>query len=149
MELEISRTHRPTKRVAMRLEVRRITDLALRSVLSLAEEARDEPTRGASLAAKLGTTTSYLPQVMRPLVRAGWVSSDPGPRGGYILTADPQSITLLMLIEAMEGPTRDDRCVLRGTPCPAVDACAMHEAWSRAREALLGELGQTSLAGLS
>ncbi len=125
------------------------TELALQAILFLASNEREEPTKGASLAAQVGTTASYLPEVMRPLVQAGWVSSDPGPLGGYALATDPQSITLLMLIEAVEGPTRDDRCVLRGTPCPAEDVCAVHGAWSRAREALLVELDETSLSAMT
>ncbi len=124
------------------------TELVLRAVLLLADEASDVPTKGAFLASKLGTTAAYIPEVMRPLVEAGWVKSAPGPLGGYVLVANPQSITLLMLIEAAEGPTRDDRCGLRGTPCPAEEVCAMHDAWSTAREALLFELDETPLSNM-
>ncbi len=85
---------------------------------------------------------------MRGLVQAGWVSSEPGPQGGYALAVRPQAITLLMLIEAVEGPTRDDICVLRGTPCAVEDECAVHQAWLRACSALLGELNQTLLSDL-
>ena len=132
----------------MRLELMKKTELVLRAVLLLADEASDVPTKGALLASKLGTTAAYIPEVMRPLVEAGWVKSAPGPLGGYVLVANPQSITLLMLIEAAEGPTRDDRCVLRGTPCPAEEVCAMHDAWSTAREALLFELDETPLSNM-
>ena len=61
----------------------------------------------------------------------------------YVLVANPQSITLLMIIEAAESPARDDRLVLRGTPCLAGEVCAMHDARSIAREALLAELDET------
>lgn len=131
----------------MRLELLKKTELALRALLDLEDHADAGPTKGATLAAQLGTTVAYLPQVMRPLVQAGWVESDPGPQGGYRITGDVSSISLLMLIEMMEGPTRDDRCVLRGTPCPAVNVCAMHGAWARARDALLAELDETPLLG--
>ena len=101
------------------------------------------------MATQVGPTAPYLKAGMRPLVQAGWVSSDPGPLGGYALATDPQSVTLLMLVEAVEGPTRDYRCVLRGTPCPAEVECASHGAWSRAREALLVELDETPLAAMT
>lgn len=147
MELGNSRTWR--SEVALRLELMKKTELALRAFLALADSASDGPTKGASLAVELGTTSYYLPEVMRPLVQAGWVKSVPGPLGGYVLAADPPSVSVLMLIEAVEGPTRDDRCVLRGTPCPAEDLCAMHAAWARAREALLVELDQSPLSEMS
>jgi Rrf2 family protein len=132
----------------MRLELTKRTDLAVRAILQMAKSEGDEPSKGADLADALGTTLAYLPQVMRPLVQAGWVSSLPGPLGGYRLSVSPSSISLLMLIEAVEGPTRDDRCVLRGTACPAEEECAMHGAWARARDALLAELDQTPLSKL-
>ena len=47
------------------------------------------------------------------------------------------------LIEAVEGPFEDGRCVLREAPCPAIEQCGLHNAWSRARRALIDELRQT------
>jgi len=47
------------------------------------------------------------------------------------------------LIEAVEGPIEDGRCVLRGAPCPATEQCALHEAWSGARAALVEVLLRT------
>jgi len=133
----------------MRLELTKRTDLALRAILYLRTHESNRPTKGQALAAALGTTPTYLPEVMRGLVQAGWISSEPGPQGGYALAVRPQTITLLMLIEAVEGPTREDICVLRGTPCGVKDECAVHGAWSRARSALLGELDQTLLSDLN
>jgi Rrf2 family protein len=133
----------------MRLELTNRTELALRAILLLEAFEGDRPTKGRDLAAALGTSATYLPLVMRPLVQAGWVSSGSGPQGGYALTESLRTITLLMLIEAVEGPTRDDICVLRGTPCAVGDECAMHGAWSKARSALLSELNQSLLSDLA
>jgi Rrf2 family protein len=127
----------------MRLEITRKTDLALRAVQEL--EGSDRTVKGAELAGRIHTTTQFISQVMTPLVRQGWVVSEPGPTGGYSLAADPAVVSLLQLIEAVEGPTADGRCVLRGTPCPPVETCALHDAWTRARDAMLHELSQTPL----
>ena len=66
----------------MRLELSRKTGLALQALLELAA-AGGEPTSGRDLAASLGTTSHFLPQVMRPLVANQSVVSTPGPNGGY------------------------------------------------------------------
>ncbi len=127
----------------MRLEMSIRTDLALRAFAHL--EANGDST-GSELAEAIGTTTNYLPQVLKPLVSEGWISSAPGRGGGYRLSSDLTRVTVLQVIEAIEGVSEDDRCVLRGAPCPAPEPCALHDSWVRARGALLRELGSTSVA---
>lgn len=127
----------------MRLEITRKTDLALQGLRALA--ATDDPLKGRELADKIGTTAPFISQVMKPLVDNDWVSSDRGPTGGYRLSVDLTKVSVLALIEAVEGPTNDSRCVLQGTPCPVVDQCAMHAAWTRARSALMSELSSTPI----
>jgi Rrf2 family protein len=129
----------------MRLEITRKTDLAMRAVQALRDGVQQ---KGADLAEVIGTTPQFIAQVMKALVDQGWVTSEPGPTGGYTLRTDPDEISLLGLIEAIEGPTVDGRCVLRGIPCPPLEPCALHDAWTRARNALLDELQKTSLSEL-
>lgn len=127
----------------MRLEITRRADLALRALRHLADTASaTTPGRvaGPDLASAIGTTRQFLPQVMRPLVAQGWVDSEPGPRGGYRLRVDPSALSVLEVIEAVEGPTDDGMCVLRGGPCTAGETCALHEAWTQGRAALLAAL---------
>lgn len=122
----------------MRLEITRKTDLALQALRVLV--AGDEPMKGKNLAGAIGTTIPFIAQVMKPLVDQGWVDSDRGPKGGYSVTVDPNEISVLELIEAIEGPTDTGKCVLQRTDCPVIDQCALHDAWTRARSALLAEL---------
>jgi len=130
----------------MRLEFLRRTDLALRALMSL--EAAGTSVQAADLAETLHTTRQFVPHVMAPLVRAGWVTSVPGPRGGYHLTADLGATTLLEAIELIEGPTDDGSCVLGG-PCPTDAGCVAHQAWSEARQALLNRLAATPVTSVS
>lgn len=125
----------------MRLELSRKTDLAVRLLRLLA--AAGERRNGADLAAALGTTTNFLPQVVAPLVRSGWVVSTSGPRGGYELIVAPERLSLGQVIEALEGPLIDGRCLLRPKACPGGEPCILHAPWERARAALLDELRST------
>ncbi len=128
----------------MRLDLHKRTDLALRAMEELCvKEAR---VAGPVLAEELETTRQYLPQIMNPLVKARWVRSTPGPHGGYELLVALEDISVLQLIEAMEGPTFDNTCVLNGEECPQDRLCALHGAWQRARDALTTELGHITLA---
>lgn len=117
----------------MRLELTRKTDLALRAIRALHEEGGRLP--GRRLAQKIETTTPFVAQVVTPLVNAGWLDSRPGPTGGYALAVEPHSITILDVVEAIEGPIDTGHCVLVGGPC-GFDACSLHEAWGGALNAL-------------
>lgn len=130
----------------MRLEITRRSDLAARALLELARAG--ERTRSADLAERVGTTAGFLSQAMNPLVVSGWVASAPGRNGGYTLTADPAAVSLLDVIEAIEGPTDQGRCVLEDRPCGRSVQCALHEPWSRARTQLTRELAGATLESL-
>lgn len=129
----------------MRLELSNKTDLAKRAITFLVLHADGRPLKGALLAEWLGTSLHYLPQVMKPLVEAGWIESEPGPNGGYRTTEQAGFASMRELIEAIEGPIEDGRCVLRGAPCSATETCGVHDAWSRARAALIAELQSTPI----
>ena len=130
----------------MRLEVTRRADLAVRAMGLLAAGAQ---WKAADLAERLETTVGFVPQVVGPLVKAGWGRSDPGPTGGYALVAPPEAVTLLDVVEAVDGPTDTGRCVVADLPCGRDDPCALHVAWSRAREELMASLRAISIADIT
>ena len=131
----------------MRLEVTRRTDLATRALLELVPAGCR--LKGAELAERLGASPGFLSQAMTPLVGQGWVRSEPGPTGGYVLVIDPAEVNLLQVIEAVEGPTDVSRCVLEGRECAAENPSALHEPWRRARGQFLSDLAATSLAAVA
>ncbi|MDH3753210.1 MAG: Rrf2 family transcriptional regulator [Acidimicrobiia bacterium] len=127
----------------MRLELNKRTELALRALEVLASSP--SRVKGADLAGRIDSTVAFVPQVVAPLVGRGWVSSEPGPLGGYELRTPLDEVAVLELIEVMEGPTDTGTCVLKGRECAADEPCALHEPWTRARAALMAELTATSI----
>jgi Rrf2 family protein len=128
----------------MRLELTRRTDLALQALQTL--DGARRRVKGAELAESVGSTPAFIAQVVAPLVDQGWVDSAPGPLGGYRSDCRLDDISLLELIEAMEGATDTGECVLVDRPCLADEPCALHEPWTRARSALMAELATTSIS---
>lgn len=102
-----------------------------------------ERVKASSLAAELGTTVKFVPQVVAPLVRAGWVQSDPGPTGGYHGRVAAGEVSVLQVIEAVDGATDAGRCVVADRPCAAAEPCVLHTAWAQARSELLRVLHAT------
>ncbi len=127
----------------MRLDFSRKTGLALKALAELA--ASEQLVSRRDLAERLGTTAHFLPQVMRHLVAAKFVDSSTGPNGGYRLQTDLAEINLLEVIEMIEGPFDLGQCISTGDPCPAKESCALHIPWTRAKDAVLAELGAVTL----
>ena len=119
----------------MKLELLPRTDLAVRALRHLADHS---DSNSADIAAAIGTTPGFLTQVLRPLVESSVLSSTRGPTGGYRLRRPDMS--MLEIIEIMEGPTDDGNCVLRGSTCDADQPCSLHDAWVQARQALMSRL---------
>jgi Rrf2 family iron-sulfur cluster assembly transcriptional regulator len=130
----------------MQLSITRRTDLATRALLALA--ASGERRKASDLAAELDASAGFLAQAMTPLVNRGWVRSEPGPTGGYTAVVALEEVSVLDVVEAVEGPTDVTRCVLEGRPCATGGRCVLHDAWARARADLLADLADTPLSSV-
>lgn len=131
----------------MRLEITRRAELAIRALALLAESPGR--IKAPTLADALGTTARFVPHVIGPLVRAGWVESDPGPTGGYRRSGPMGDVSLLQVIEAVDGATDAGRCVVADRPCDALDPCVLHVAWTQARAELVRVLDATTIDDLA
>jgi Rrf2 family protein len=132
----------------MRLELTRRGDYAVRAMLALARHGEGQLT-GAAVVQATAIPASFLPQVMGDLVRAGLVANRRGRAGGYRLARAAADISLLAIVEAVEGDGRRRTCVLRGGPCRRDGACDVHEAFFRAQEATFATLAGVSLADVT
>ncbi|MEL4358911.1 MULTISPECIES: RrF2 family transcriptional regulator [unclassified Luteococcus] len=125
----------------MRLEVTRRAELAVQAMALLAPVGKR--LKAPELADALQATRGFVPQVVGPLVKAGWVASIPGPTGGYTLTPEAHRVSVLQVIEAVDGPTANGQCVAHHLPCGQGQTCALHDAWSQARATLTTALAAT------
>lgn len=132
----------------MRLELTRRTDYAIRAALILARNpgARLSTTE---ISRRTHTPARFAGQVMSDLVRAGIVTAVVGRAGGYTLNDAPESISVLRIVEAVEGDARRQHCSLRGGPCRGDQPCEVHFVFSGAQEAFIDKLAGTSLAELA
>ncbi len=80
-------------------------DYASRALLSLALHAPDAPTQSVKdISARTGLPQPYLEQILLALKGAGLVRSKRGVGGGYVLTREPELITLSQIVSAVDGP---------------------------------------------
>jgi Rrf2 family transcriptional regulator, iron-sulfur cluster assembly transcription factor len=130
------------------LSLGRKADYAIRATLDLAEHHGLRRRKAREIGEAMAVPTTYLPQILAVLVRAGLAESVAGPHGGYGLARDPATISLLDVVIAVDGEMEAPVCVLRGGPCRWEGHCAVHETWSRAKQAMLDELSATTFADL-
>ena len=131
----------------VRLEITQRADLAVRALVLL--QRSPSRLKSADLAVALGTTAGFVPHVMGPLVRAGWFRSVPGPTGDYEPVVVLDALSVLEIVEEVDGPTERGRCVVADRACDAAAPCAHHVVWGRARRELVASLAGLSLAAVS
>jgi len=130
----------------MRLELTKRADYAIRTVMALAGSTDTELLSVRRVAAEQQVPARFLSQVMRDLVRAGLVEGAVGRNGGYRLAKPSDAISLLDIIEAVEGDSRRRVCVLRGGPCAVAGVCDVHAAFAAAQDDTLDRLQGTTVA---
>jgi Rrf2 family protein len=86
------------------MKLSRSTVYALEAVLQLARSRTGAPISSGDLAAASGMPVRYLLTILGKLTRNGILASRRGIDGGYVLARPPGEITLLELVEAVEGP---------------------------------------------
>lgn len=82
------------------------------------------------------------------LRKAGLVTAMRGARGGFVLERSPSDISVLEVVEALEGPLKPTACD-GGSSCSRNQACAAASVWNRATAALRQVFDTTTLAELA
>jgi Rrf2 family protein len=115
------------------MEITQETDYAVRCVLYLSREGHEQNVMIEKIAEEMRIPKSFLAKILQKLSKAGIVQSFRGVKGGFRLTRPPKKITLLDVVEAIEGPVAMNRCTLAGEFCSFTRTCSVHPVWSRLR----------------
>jgi Rrf2 family iron-sulfur cluster assembly transcriptional regulator len=91
---------------------------------------------------------SFLAKIFQHLVKAGLVRSNRGAGGGFALARHPSQITVLEIIEAIEGKIVFPRCRLDKPDCEHVGGCAVCCLFEQAQDGVKDVLARTTLRGL-
>jgi Rrf2 family protein len=89
-----------------RMKLTRASSYALHALAYMAAQKKDQPTASHIIAEKRRIPERFLLKVLKPLVSAQLLTSVKGPNGGYRLARSAQDISVLDVLEAVEGPIR-------------------------------------------
>ncbi len=132
------------------MQLNQATDYAFRTMLHLAGLAPGTVVNTQEVAEQQSIPPRFLLKVMRLLRHAGLIRSYRGVEGGYALTRPAREISLLDIVEAMEGPVAIHRCLSEREACNkhCTAECPVHAALGRLQAQFIEGLRQNTLASL-
>jgi Rrf2 family protein len=131
------------------MQLTRAADYAVRVMVHLAGKPVGSRATRNELATSGDAPEHFLSKILQSLSRSGLITSHRGMAGGYALAKAPDDITLLDVVEAMEGPLLLNVCLAEGPSCERKDWCSVHVVWAEAQEALEKVLRAATIASLS
>ena len=124
------------------------TGYAVRALVCLNEQGgRACLTR--DIAKSAGIPKPYLARIVNDLTHKELVTAKRGCRGGVALARPAAKISLLQVVEAVEGPDWIAPCLLGLNDCAAHILCPSHVAWQRISKQLKALLGRTTVADVT
>jgi Rrf2 family iron-sulfur cluster assembly transcriptional regulator len=121
----------------------------VQAAVYLAERPDEAPVRAGEIAEALDVPRNYLSKILHRLAGAGILASERGPHGGFRLAAEPGSVSLARIVEAVESRPGDRRCLLGRPECSDADPCAVHDRWLGLADRIDAFVQGTTLAQLS
>jgi Rrf2 family protein len=89
---------------------------------------------------------TFLAKIVSQLSNSGLIQATRGARGGITLARPASEISLLEVVEAIDGPIALNTCVLDVSTCPVSDGCAVRAVWCDAQAELVNRLHRTTFA---
>ncbi|MCD9030713.1 SUF system Fe-S cluster assembly regulator [Luteimonas sp. Y-2-2-4F] len=127
------------------LRVTKLTDYATVVLTALAARP-DAVLCAAELAERAGLEAPTVSKVLKPLAQAGLVEGFRGANGGYRLARPASAISLIEIVEAMEGPLAMTECSLDDGQCGISHQCGVRANWRRINDVVADALRGVSLA---
>ena len=130
------------------MQITRQADYAVRAVLHLARINGNERAATSQVAKEQHIPPSFLAKIISQLSIAGLLHTSRGARGGVTLARDPKDVSLLEVIEAIDGPIMLNECVGENSICTFDDDCPLRPVWCEAQEELVNRLKSTNFQQL-
>ena len=124
------------------------SEYALRATLFLAMHGSEGPVKLERVSEALEVPRNYLSKTLHQLARAGVLTSERGPHGGFRLSTPPEHLTLARIVEPFDPARLARRCLLGKGECSDSTPCAAHERWKVVADPLRAFFRSTTVADL-
>ena len=130
------------------MQITHEADYATRAILHLSRTQKDKLIPTNDIAKRQNIPASFLAKIIVQLSIAGLLHTSRGAHGGVKLARKPQNITLLEVIEAIDGPIRLNICVENESDCIFENNCPIQAVWCDVQNEMITKLRNTNFAQL-
>ena len=131
------------------MQITRQADYALRAMLYLSNLEPSKRAATSHIAKEKNIPPSFLAKIISQLSIAGLINTSRGARGGVTLARAPEEISVLEVVEAIDGPITLNECTLNAGSCPFGENCPMRPVWCDAQSELVERLRTTTFADVA
>ncbi len=124
-------------------------EYAINILAELVARDKDRFHSSREVAARHDIPPNLVHQLVSLLQRGGLIESARGPSGGIRLTGEPEKISLLQVIELVDGPMALTRCLSSDNYCVKSGRCPLHNIWKNTQQKMISELEATSIRDIS
>ena len=124
-------------------------DYGLMAMKHLANHGQEHACSANEIAEEYGISATLMAKVLQKLAKQGLVAAKHGSTGGYQLARQPDKISALEVLTAIDGPVLITSCVTSHGNCDASERCSVKEPLQRVNESILNVLSMVTIAHLS
>jgi Rrf2 family transcriptional regulator, iron-sulfur cluster assembly transcription factor len=131
------------------LQITRRADYAIRGMVYLASRPFEKVSLLSDIASETGVSQTFLAKIFQQFNKIGLVKSSRGTGGGFQLGRPAENITLLEIVEAVEGPIALSRCIMAEGICSRDSICTVHPVWKEVHGKMRTVLSSVTLRHLA
>ncbi len=124
----------------------RSAEYAIRAFVNLAQVPEGKYAMVKNIAREEGIPAHFLAKILQQLARKGLLRSSKGPTGGFHLRRKPEEISLMQLVDSLDGLGDYEKCACGLSECNDQMPCGMHDSWSALRTRIVDYLSKTTIA---
>ena len=128
------------------MQITRQADYAIRAVLHIAKLGANERAATSQIAKEQHIPPSFLAKIISQLSIAGLLQTSRGARGGVTLARPAGEISLMDVVEAIDGPIMLAECVSDESACTFSGECPVRTVWCRVQADMAHQLKNTTFA---
>jgi len=130
------------------MRLTRAGEYAVRTILWMSGKDGGQLVGRREIASEMEIPEPFLAKIAQQLAKAGFIEIVQGPKGGFRLRVSPEALTLLDVVEAVEGEIFLNDCIMNPDSCRRSPHCAVHRVWEQARTQLRQCLRSATFADL-
>ena len=124
-------------------------DYGLMAVHYIASRGDEGAVSAKRIAEEFHIPQERLAKILQRLAKKQLIESHNGPKGGYVLTREPEQITVGQVLRALEGPVRIVSCMVENDDCPQFSRCNLRRPVEKIQASISYFLDSVTLAELA